>query len=60
MAERANRQVILVDTFELLSPLEDWLREAFLPELPGDVPPDFVDRGLGPHVNVDADGKVSG
>ena len=44
LAERANRQVILVDTFELLSPLEDWLREAFLPELPESVLVVFAGR----------------
>lgn len=29
-----QRAVLLVDTYELLSPLENWLREEFLPELP--------------------------
>lgn len=33
----AGRHVILIDTYELLGPLDDWLRERFLPELPGDV-----------------------
>lgn len=37
LAQRMNRTVILVDTFEMLSPLEDWLRDAFLPELPESV-----------------------
>ncbi|HYE94865.1 MAG TPA: ATP-binding protein [Rubricoccaceae bacterium] len=31
---RPERHVLLVDTFELLAPLETWLREVFLPELP--------------------------
>ena len=29
-----QRAVLLVDTYELLCPLENWLREEFLPELP--------------------------
>lgn len=31
---RGGRQVILVDTCELLRPLDGWLREDFLPQLP--------------------------
>lgn len=34
LAERAERTVILIDTYELLSPLNDWLRDIFLPQLP--------------------------
>ncbi|MBI4672094.1 MAG: AAA family ATPase [Chloroflexi bacterium] len=34
LAQRAGRNVILVDTYELLSPLENWLREEFFPDLP--------------------------
>ncbi len=30
------RQVILLDTFEALEPMEGWLRDAFIPHLPGD------------------------
>jgi hypothetical protein len=29
------RVVLLIDTFEVLAPLDTWLREAFLPDLPG-------------------------
>lgn len=32
-----GRQVILVDTYELLAPLDNWLREVFLPQLPENV-----------------------
>ncbi|MBO0705071.1 MAG: AAA family ATPase [Candidatus Dormibacteraeota bacterium] len=31
-----KRPVLLFDTYELLSPLDDWLREQLLPALPGD------------------------
>lgn len=31
-----RRHVILIDTFELLAPLDTWLREIFLPQLPAD------------------------
>jgi hypothetical protein len=34
LAESKQRNVLLIDTFELLCPLENWLREEFLPELP--------------------------
>ena len=37
LAQRKARAVILVDTFEKLSPLEDWLRDGFLPRLPESV-----------------------
>src|SRR6185437_7282905 len=33
-AEKAERNAIIVDTYELLSPLDNWLREVFLPQLP--------------------------
>ena len=32
--EKAERAAIIVDTYELLSPLDNWLREVFLPQLP--------------------------
>jgi hypothetical protein len=31
-----DRNVVLLDTYELLAPLDDWVRERFLPGLPGD------------------------
>lgn len=34
MAQRPERHVLLVDTYELLTPLDDWLRDVFLPQLP--------------------------
>ena len=34
LATRGGRHVILVDTCELLRPLDTWLREEFLPQLP--------------------------
>lgn len=34
MAQRLDRYVLLVDTYELLAPLEGWLRDTFLPQLP--------------------------
>lgn len=37
LAANDGRQVILVDTYETLNPLDGWLREAFLPQLPADV-----------------------
>jgi len=33
LAVRQGRWVLLIDTFELLAPLESWLREVFLPQL---------------------------
>lgn len=33
MAQAAQPHVILVDTYELLAPLDNWLRESFLPKL---------------------------
>lgn len=37
LAARPGRAVLLVDTYELLAPLDDWLRNVFLPQLPADV-----------------------
>ncbi len=34
LAARPTRTVLLIDTYELLCPLETWLRDEFLPELP--------------------------
>ena len=34
MKAHAGRQVILIDTYESLEPLDGWLRETFLPQLP--------------------------
>ena len=34
MIARGGRHVILIDTYELLAPLDGWLRDVFLPELP--------------------------
>ena len=34
LAARPGRHVILVDTYELLAPLDGWLRDVFLPQLP--------------------------
>lgn len=31
---RAERQILLIDTYEALAPLDPWLREVFLPQLP--------------------------
>jgi hypothetical protein len=37
LAARDTRHVILVDTYESLMPLDAWLRESFLPDLPENV-----------------------
>lgn len=37
LTARGGRQVILIDTYETLNPLDAWLRETFLPQLPADV-----------------------
>jgi hypothetical protein len=37
LAEHPGRQVVLLDTYELLAPLDNWLREVFLPQLPEQV-----------------------
>lgn len=34
LAARQQRAVLLVDTYELLAPLDGWLRDVFLPQLP--------------------------
>ena len=34
LANRTWRQVIFVDTYEMLMPLDEWLREVFLPQMP--------------------------
>ncbi len=34
LATKAERHVILLDTYETLAPLDEWLREKFLPQLP--------------------------
>ncbi len=36
-AETPGRHVVLLDTYELLRPLDDWLRDVFLPTLPENV-----------------------
>ena len=36
-AGSSGRRVILLDTYEVLAPLDAWLREEFLPQLPADV-----------------------
>jgi hypothetical protein len=33
LGARESRQVLMIDTFELLSPLDGWMREHFLPQL---------------------------
>ncbi len=33
LSQTSGRQVILVDTYELLTPLDSWIREEFLPQL---------------------------
>jgi len=37
LAQRATRTMLLLDTCEVLAPLDDWLRDVFLPELPEQV-----------------------
>ncbi len=34
LAQRPGRTVLLIDTYELMAPLDDWLRDVFLPQLP--------------------------
>ncbi|HVF11139.1 MAG TPA: hypothetical protein VNA16_10070 [Abditibacteriaceae bacterium] len=36
LSEQKGRCVLLIDTYELLAPLDNWLREQFLPQLPED------------------------
>ncbi|MGB7519697.1 MAG: NACHT domain-containing protein [Spirulinaceae cyanobacterium] len=37
LADNPNHQVILLDTYETLTSLDEWLREVFLPQLPEEV-----------------------
>ena len=37
LAQQPGRTVILLDTYELMAPLDDWLRDVFLPQLPDQV-----------------------
>lgn len=37
LAARPARRVLCLDTYETLAPLDDWLRETFLPQLPEDL-----------------------
>src|SRR3712207_3068374 len=37
LAAEARRHVVFVDTYETLAPLDGWLRDVFLPQLPDDV-----------------------
>ena len=37
LAARPERQVIIIDTYEVLAPLDNWLRTTFLPQLPENV-----------------------
>ncbi|MEP0874183.1 ATP-binding protein, partial [Trichocoleus desertorum AS-A10] len=37
LAAHTGRQVILLDTYENLAPLDRWLREKFLPQLPANI-----------------------
>jgi hypothetical protein len=39
-----GRLVVQIDTFELLEPLDDWLRESFLPQLPSNVAVNIAGR----------------
>lgn len=34
LRDRTTRHLIFIDTYETLAPLDDWLREEFLPQLP--------------------------
>lgn len=36
LAQNTQRQVLLLDTFEALEPLEGWLRDTFIPQLSGE------------------------
>lgn len=33
---KVHRPVVLLDTYEMLAPIDDWVRDEFLPALPGD------------------------
>ncbi|GIJ45384.1 hypothetical protein Val02_22700 [Virgisporangium aliadipatigenens] len=34
----ADRPALFIDTYELLEPVDDWVRDTYLPSLPGDCP----------------------
>jgi predicted ATPase len=34
VAQRAERQVLLIDTYKAAEPLDDWIRETLIPQLP--------------------------
>lgn len=42
--EQSQRRVLMLDTYELLAPLDNWLREVFLPQLPQDTLTVFASR----------------
>lgn len=44
LAASRQRTVLLIDTYELLCPLEHWLREEFLPEIPDNMLVAFAGR----------------
>jgi hypothetical protein len=44
MGSRNTRHVILLDTYEVLTPLDGWLRETFLPQVPADTLLVLADR----------------
>lgn len=46
LAGQGGRQVILVDTYEMLAPLDSWLRDIFLPQMPEGIV--FVTAGHNP------------
>jgi hypothetical protein len=41
---RAGKVIILLDTYELLTPLDGWMRDVFLPQLPANVLTVFAGR----------------
>jgi hypothetical protein len=41
---KSRRHVLLIDTYELLAPLDTWIREVFLPQMPEDMLTVFADR----------------
>lgn len=46
LASQGGRHVILVDTYEMLAPLDGWLRDVFLPQMPEGIV--FVTAGHNP------------
>ena len=44
LATSSTRCVLFIDTYELLTPLDNWLRETFLPQLPDDAIVVFAGR----------------